>query len=52
MVEKVTQKWNNDKCKCECKNSTEHHTCKKDYIWNLATCTCKNGEYAERIITI
>ena len=36
------QKWNNNKCLCERKNLKEHHACKKDYIWNLATCNCKN----------
>ena len=23
-----SQKWNNDKCRCECKNPKEHHVCK------------------------
>ena len=23
----------------------KHHICKKDYIWNPATCSCKNGKY-------
>ena len=23
------QKWNDDKCRCECKNLRKHHTCKK-----------------------
>ena len=36
------QKWNNDKCQCECK---KNHICEKDYIWNPATCCCKNGKY-------
>ena len=26
-----TQKWNNDKCHCECK---KYRACKKDYSWN------------------
>ena len=37
------QKWNNDQCRCECKNTKEHHECKKDYIWNSAMYSCKNG---------
>ena len=41
------QKWNKDKRQCECKN---HHICEKDYIWNPATCSCKNGKYLARII--
>ena len=28
------QKWNNDKCRCECKNPIEDHVCKRYYIWN------------------
>ena len=35
------QKWNNDKFKCHCKTLKEHNACEKDYIWNLATCTCE-----------
>ena len=35
----------NDKCRWECINGKEHHMCEKDYIWNLATCTCENAEY-------
>ena len=34
------QKRNNDKCWCESKT---HHICEKDYVWNPATCSCKNG---------
>ena len=41
------QKSNNDQCWCECK---KHHMCEKDYIWNLATCSCKNGKYLASII--
>ena len=33
------QWWNKDKCQCEYKK----HICEKDYIWNPATCSCKNG---------
>ena len=40
------QKWNNDKCRCECK---KHYICEKHYIWNLATCSCKNGKYLASI---
>ena len=36
------QKWNNDKCWCECK---KFQISEKNYIWNLATCSCKNGKY-------
>ena len=44
------QKWNNKECRCECKNLKELHVCKKYYIWNPATCSCKNGKYLPRIV--
>ena len=43
------QKWNNDKCWCECKNPKEHYMRKKIYFWNLATCSCENGKCARSI---
>ena len=39
------QRWNNDKCWCECKNRKKYNACKKYYIWNPATCSCENGKY-------
>ena len=36
------QKWNNKTCQNECKN---YHTWKKNYSWNLNTCTCENSKY-------
>ena len=41
------QKWNNDKCRCECK---KHHACEKDYIWNPATHSCENRKYLASIV--
>ena len=41
------QKWNNDKCWCQCK---KHNLCEKDYIWNPSTCNCKNGKYLANIM--
>ena len=32
------QWWNNNKCEYECK---KHHVREKDYISNLATCSCE-----------
>ena len=34
------QKWNNNKCRCEC---TKHHICEKGDIWNPGSCSCENG---------
>ena len=40
------QKWNNNKCLCQCK---KHHICEKDYIWNPVTYSCQNGKYLATI---
>ena len=45
MEEVVTQA--NDKCRYECK---KRHACEKDYVWNSATCNCKNGKYLTSIM--
>ena len=46
----LNQKWNNDKCRCECKSATKHCVCEKDYIWSPATCSCENGKYLASVI--
>ena len=40
------QKLNNNKSRCECK---KQHICEKNYIWNPATCSSKNGKYLASI---
>ena len=45
----LNQRWNIDKCLCECKNPKKH-VCKYGYIWNLDMCSCENGKYLESII--
>ena len=42
----LNQKWNSNKCWCECK-SLKKYVCKKDYTWNSAPCSCENGKYLE-----
>ena len=37
----LNQWWNNNIFRCECK---KHRICKKDYVWNPATCNCENGK--------
>ena len=44
---KSNEKWNNDKCRCECK---KHHISERVYICNPAICSCKNGKYLASII--
>ena len=41
------QWWNNDKRQCEYK---KRHVCEKDYVWNPATCSFKNGKYLGSIM--
>ena len=41
------QFWKNDKCPCECKKT---HVYEKVYVWNPATCNCKNGKYLASIM--
>ena len=52
MVKKCNsnQKWNKDKCRCECKNLRKRHMCEKNFIWNSSTCTCENGKCSGSII--
>ena len=47
-VKNVIQIWNNNKCQCKSKNPRKN-VC-EGYIWNPATCGCKNCRYAESII--
>ena len=44
------QKWNIDKCWCECKNPAKHPACKKDYAWVPSTCSCKIDKYLKSVI--
>ena len=45
----MNQKWNNNKCRCECKNTNNLSWVPKIYIWNPATCRFKNGKYVGSI---
>ena len=47
---KLNQKWNNNKCWCECKSLKEHCLCKKGYFWIPATSSWRNVKYAGSII--
>ena len=31
-------------------NDGKRHVCEKDYVWNSATCNCKNGKYLASIM--
>ena len=35
------QRWNEDKCICECKGLIDKGICDKGFIWNLSNCECE-----------
>ena len=41
------QKWNNNKCQCQCK---KYHTCKKGFSWNPNTCICEKSSYLKSTV--
>ena len=34
------QRWNEDKCRCECKQLIDKGICNKGFIWNRSNCEC------------
>ena len=35
------QRWNDNKCKCECKELIDKGVCNKIFIWNSSNCECE-----------
>ena len=35
------QRWNDDKCRCECKELIDKGVCDKGFIWNHSNCECE-----------
>ena len=35
------QRWNVDKCRCECKELIDKGLCDRGYIWNPSNCECE-----------
>ena len=35
------QRWNDDKCRCECKEVIGKSVCDKVFIWNPSNCDCE-----------
>ena len=35
------QRWNNEKCRCECKELIDKKICDKELIWNPNNCKCE-----------
>ena len=38
------QIWNDDKCRCECKELIDKGMCDKGFIWNASNCDCECGK--------
>ena len=38
------QRWNKDKCGCECKELIYKGVCDKDFIWNPSNCECESNK--------
>ena len=34
------KQWNNDKCRCECKELLDKGICDKGFIWSPSNCEC------------
>ena len=44
------QRWNKNKCRCECKELIDKGICDKRFIWNPSNCECecdKNCDFGE-----
>ena len=37
----IKQRWNDDKCRCECKELVDKAVCDKGFIWNPSNCECE-----------
>ena len=44
------QKWNNEKCRHECKIPIKHRVYKDSYVWNPSTCDCEIIRYLKSIV--
>ena len=39
------QRWNEDKCRCECKELNDKGVCDKGYVWNPSNCECECDKF-------
>ena len=46
------QRWNKDKCVCECKELIDKGACEKGFIWNPSNCDVINLVILEKISII
>ena len=38
------QRWNEDKCRCECRELVDKKRCDKGFIWNPSNCNCEGDK--------
>ena len=38
------QRWNDDKCRCECKELIDKGVCDRGYAWNPSNCECESDK--------
>ena len=38
------QRWNKEKCICECKELIDNKVCDKGFIWNPSNCGCERAK--------
>ena len=52
MFVKINKKWNEGKCRCECKELIDKGMCDKGFIWNPRNCECECNKLCdfERLI--
>ena len=36
----IKKSWNDDKCRCKCKELIDKVVCDEEYIWNPSNCEC------------
>ena len=41
------QRWNKDKCRCECEELIDKGSCDKGFIWNPSNCDCECGKLCD-----
>ena len=41
------QRWNNDKCKCECRELSYKGMCDKGFLWNSSNCECERDKLCD-----
>ena len=37
----IINRWNEDKCRCECRELVDKKRCDKGFIWNPSNCNCE-----------